>query len=107
MIKSGKFICRKCKNNGMGTFTDWQRKEDKYIFGKKFEFLDFSKPNWSNVKYKWTSGKTQQWDGEDDKIVWENTGGSNESEWNKWQPWKCKKCNFQESNFLEFIEFQY
>ena len=72
MIKSGKFICRKCKNNGMGTFTDWQRKEDKYIFGKKFEFLDFSKPNWSNVKYKWTSGKTQQWDGEDDKLVWEN-----------------------------------
>ena len=24
------------------------------------------------MKYKWTSGKTQQWDGEDDKIVWEN-----------------------------------
>jgi hypothetical protein len=52
MIKSGKFICPKCGTNGMKVFTDWQKKDNKWVFGKKFEFLDFSKPNWEGIKWK-------------------------------------------------------
>ena len=88
----------------MQQFTDWQEKDRKWIFGRKFEFLDFSKPNWTNIKYKWTSGKTTQWDDEKPENCWEKTGGSNEEEWNKYKPWKCDKCNFQTSNFMEFID---
>ena len=102
MIKSGKFICR-CGNNGMNGFTDWQKKDNAWIFGKKFEFLDFSKDNWTSIKYKWTSGKTTKWDEENADKCWEITGGSTEDEWNKWQPWTCDKCQFKESNFREFI----
>ena len=60
MIESGKFICQKCGNNGIKNFTDWQKKDNNYIFGRKFEFLDFSKANLTNIKYKWTSGKTEK-----------------------------------------------
>ena len=63
----------------MKIFTDWQKKIIR-IFGKRFEFLDFSKANWEEI------------------------GGLTKEEWNKWQPWKCDKCNYQGSNFIEFIK---
>ncbi len=104
MIKSGKFICPKCGTNGMNVFTDWQKKDNKWVFGKKFEFLDFSKPNWEGIKWMWTSGKTEKWDDENVENCWEKTGGITEEEWNKWQSWKCEKCSYQGSNFTEFIK---
>ena len=103
MIESGCFICKECGEKGMSTFTNWEKKENNYIFGKKFEFLDFSKPNWSDTKWKWTSGKTQKWDNENSEICWEETGGSTEDEWNKWSPWQCEKCKYKTSNFKDFI----
>ena len=103
MLKSGTFICRKCRNNTIKNFTDWQEKDNKWIFGRKFEFLDFSKPNWQGLRYKWTSGKTTQWDDESPEKCWEKAGGSTVDEWNKYQPWKCDKCECQYSTFLEFV----
>ena len=82
---------------------DWQKKDNKWVFGKKFEFLDFSKADWTSCRYKWTSGKTTKWDDENPEKCWEKAGGSTDDEWNKWQPWKCDKCHFQDRNFREFI----
>ena len=105
MLKSGTFICNKCGNNTVKNFTDWQEKDKKWIFGRKFEFLDFSKPDWKNIRYKWTSGKTEKWDDEDPEKCWEKTGGSTEEEWNKYKPWKCDKCDCQYPTFLEFVDY--
>ena len=103
MLKSGTFICRKCGNNTIKNFTDWQEKDNKWIFGRKFEFLNFSEPNWKSIRYKWTSGKTTQWDDESPEKCWEKTGGSTVDELNKYQPWKCDKCECQYPTFLEFV----
>ena len=103
MLKSGTFICRKCGNNTIKNFTDWQEKDNKWIFGRKFEFLDFSKPNWQGLRYKWTSGKTTQWDDESPEKCRKKTGGPTADEWNKYQPWKCDKRERQHPTFLEFV----
>ena len=67
------------------------------------ENSNFSEPNWKSIRYKWTSGKTTQWDDESPEKCWEKTGGSTVDEWNKYQPWKCDKCECQYPTFLEFV----
>ena len=50
MIELGKFIYQKYRNNGMKNFTRLAKKDNNYIFGRKFEFLVFSKANLTNQK---------------------------------------------------------
>ena len=50
MIELGKFIIKNIEIMEWKISQDWQKKDNNYIFGRKFEFVDFSKANLTNQK---------------------------------------------------------
>ena len=107
MIEKGVFECPRCKSEGTNSFSNWEKKEDKWILYYYYGYWGGYNDERYFADYYWKGNKLDHSSqpNNDSKACWERTGGSTEEKWNQDYnyEWRCNKCNFKSTNFKDFI----